>query len=189
MWQDAGRVQEVGWSLLHPARDGLRIRRRGRRAAATATREEAAEVLIDGIGTHDGAFGGLLHVVVEAEVGEVDVRANDLMRVLDAFAQLAGAGFEGVELGVEGAVDVELRHIDKGGDEIRVESHLTVEGLHHAAALRAHGWQAATLGGGEVDEEGQLGLDGGKGRHDVGHVLGADGRADLIVVRHRLVGW
>ena len=45
----------------------LRIRRGGRGIAAAL--EEAAQVLVDGIRAHHGAFRRLLHVVVEAQVG------------------------------------------------------------------------------------------------------------------------
>ena len=158
------------------------------RRPAAATGEEAFEVVQHGVGTGDVALGSLLDVVVEAQVGQIHVRAHGLMRVIDAFAQLIGAGFDDVELGEKGTVEREFGHIDKRGDQVRVQVHLDGEGLHHAAALRADVRHAAFFLRAQVDEKGQLRLDGGKGCHDVCHVLRRDGRTDFIIVGHDVVG-
>lgn len=66
-------VTGAGKAVPHPGGQGLLFCRRGRRSDAGAAREEAAEVFEDGVRTHHGALGGLFDVVVEAEVGHVDV--------------------------------------------------------------------------------------------------------------------
>ena len=162
-----------GCAARHPRGQGLGGRRRGWRWGAAAL-EEAAQILVDRVGADDGALRGLLHIVVEAQVGQIHVRAHGLMRVIDAFAQLIGAGFDDVELGEEGTVEREFRHIDIRRDQVRVQVHLDGEGLHHAAALRADVRHAAFFLHAQVDEKGQLRLDGGKGCQDVRHVLRRD---------------
>lgn len=110
------------------------------------------------------------------------------MRVVDAFANLIGAGADGFELGQQGGVLGQFGHIHVGWDEVRVQVHFAGEGVHHAAALGADVRHPALVRRGQVDEKGQLRLDGVKGRQDVRHVLRGDGRADLVIVGHGVVG-
>lgn len=127
--------------------------------------------MVDRVSTHDGAFRRLLHIVIKAEVGQVHVIAHGFMRVVDAFAQFIGAGADGFQSGKQLGVFGELWHVDEGGDEIGVQTHFIIEGFDQAAALGADVRHACFFLRGEVDEKGQLGLDGGKGCHDVRHVL------------------
>lgn len=163
-------------------------RRRGGRRGAAAALEEAAQVLVDGIRTHHGAFGRLLHVVVEAQVGQIHVRAHGLVRVVDALAQLIRAGANRFQLEDQGGVLRQFGRVDKGGDEVRMQIHFIGEGVHHAAALRADVRHAALFLRAQVDEKGQLRLDGGKGCHDVRHVLRGDRRAHFVIVGHGVLG-
>lgn len=146
--------------------------------------EAYAEGFVHALGLNDAVFGGLVRVVVEREVGHVDLVRDDGQSIDGAFAQATEFAHNVGETAAQGAVHFDLVDIDKRGHEGWVVSHVVGAALVEAEALGADPGELATLLRREAEQERKFGFDRGDGIQNGRAVIVGDDSRDAITIRH-----
>lgn len=159
----------------------------GRLGAGDAL-EAAAEVGEVGIqpGKTEGAEDA-----VDGEGGRHAVAAGRHEGIAELFRDSGGLGIDGVELGAQSGVFIELRHIDHAGDGVGVLGRKGADAFDELEALRSLFHEGLALFGGKVDGEGADPVeDVIQGGHD-GIIVGlGQGGGDEILLTHGMwCGW